>query len=64
MSAFGVNVDEQYFIKTGTYSSKYDFRNAVVKGAEEVRELGEYLDVYKRQEKGAEKFPIFSFLSS
>lgn len=43
MSAFGVNVDEQYFIKTGTYSSKYDFRNAVVKGAEEVRELGEYL---------------------
>ena len=43
MSAFGLNVDEQYFIKTGTYSSKYDFRNAVVKGAQEVRELGGYL---------------------
>lgn len=32
-----------YFIKTGTYSSKYDFRNAKVTGAKEVRELGEYL---------------------
>lgn len=32
-----------YFIKTGTYSSKYDFRNAHVHGSKEVRELGEYL---------------------
>ena len=34
---------KEYFIKTGTYSSKYDFRNAYVHGAKEVRELGEYL---------------------
>lgn len=32
-----------YFIKTGTYSSKFDFRNARVEGKKEVRELGEYL---------------------
>ena len=40
---FDLNEEEEYFIKTGTYSSKYDFRNAHVKGAKEVRELGEYL---------------------
>ena len=40
---FDLKEDEEYFIKTGTYSSKYDFRNAHVKGAKEVRELGEYL---------------------
>ena len=34
---------KEYFIKTGTYSSKFDFRNAVVRGEKEVRELGEYL---------------------
>lgn len=33
----------KYFVKTGTYSSKYDFRNAHVYGEKEVRELGEYL---------------------
>lgn len=39
------NLDESkdYFIKTGTYSSKFDFRNAKVSGEKEVRELGEYL---------------------
>jgi len=40
---FGLKEDEEYFIKTGTYSSKFDFRNAYVHGAKEVRELGEYL---------------------
>ena len=41
--AFGLNENEEYFIKTGTYSSKFDFRNAKVTGPKEVRELGEYL---------------------
>ena len=40
---FELDEQEEYFIKTGTYSSKFDFRNAHVKGAQEVRELGEYL---------------------
>lgn len=40
---FALEEDKEYFIKTGTYSSKFDFRNAVVRGAKEVRELGEYL---------------------
>lgn len=43
MKAFDLDVNKEYFIKTGTYSSKFDFRNAVVKGEKEVRELGEYL---------------------
>ena len=41
--AFELSKDKDYFIKTGTYSSKFDFRNAHVCGAKEVRELGEYL---------------------
>ena len=41
--AFGLDETKSYFIKTGTYSSKFDFRNAKVTGAKEVRELGEYL---------------------
>lgn len=40
---FDLKDDKEYFIKTGTYSSKYDFRNAKVAGAKEIRELGEYL---------------------
>ncbi len=40
---FSLDENKSYFIKTGTYSSKYDFRNAKVTGAKEVRELGEYL---------------------
>lgn len=43
MKAFRLDEQKEYFIKTGTYSSKFDFRNAFVHGAEEVRELGEYL---------------------
>lgn len=41
--AFSLDENREYFIKTGTYSSKFDFRNAYVHGAKEVRELGEYL---------------------
>ena len=32
-----------YFIKTGTYSSKFDFRNAKVTDPNEINEIGEYL---------------------
>lgn len=41
--AFDLDEEKDYFVKTGTYSSKYNFRNAHVVGAKEVRELGEYL---------------------
>lgn len=41
--AFRLDENKEYFIKTGTYSSKFDFRNAHVHEAKEVRELGEYL---------------------
>ena len=34
---------KEYFVKTGVFSSKYDFRNAHVHGEKEVQELGEYL---------------------
>lgn len=40
---FALDENKEYFIKTGTYSSKFDFRNAHVRGAKEVQELGEYL---------------------
>ena len=43
MRAFDLDINKKYFIKTGTYSSKFDFRNALVQGEQEVRELGEYL---------------------
>lgn len=43
MKAFQLDETKDYFIKTGTHSSKFDFRNAHVHGAQEVRELGEYL---------------------
>lgn len=41
--AFELDEDKAYFIKTGTYSSKYDFRNAKVTTPVEVREIGQYL---------------------
>ena len=41
--AFQLDDNKDYFVKTGTYSSKFDFRNAHVVGEKEVRELGEYL---------------------
>lgn len=40
---FGLQPDKDYFIKTGTFSSKFDFRNAHVHGEKEIKELGEYL---------------------
>lgn len=40
---FQLDKSKEYFIKTGTYSSKFDFRNAHVHGEKEVEELGEYL---------------------
>ena len=40
---FSLDPNKDYFVKTGTHSSKYDFRNCHVKGAAEVKELGEYL---------------------
>ena len=41
--AFDLKEDNEYFVKTGTFSSKFNFRNAHVVGPKEVRELGEYL---------------------
>lgn len=41
--AFELDRNREYFVKTGLYSSKFDFRNAHVVGAKEVDELGEYL---------------------
>ncbi len=43
MRAFRLDTGKNYFIKTGVFSSKFDFRNAKVSGEKEVRELGEYL---------------------
>ena len=40
---FRLDKSKEYFVKTGTYSSKFDFRNAYVHGEKEVAELGEYL---------------------
>ena len=40
---FHLKDDGDYFIKTGTYSSKFDFRNCRATTMKEVRELGEYL---------------------
>lgn len=43
MGAFELDTAQDYFIKTGTYSQKFDFRNARVTAGNEVTELGEYL---------------------
>ena len=40
---FGLDDKKDYFIKTGTFSSKFDFRNAKVTAGQEVKELGSYL---------------------
>ena len=40
--AFLLKDDKTYFVKTGTFSNKFDFRNCKVSGSE-VKELGEYL---------------------
>ena len=41
--AFDLDENKTYFIKTGTYSSKFDFRNAKVTTLKEVNEIGQYL---------------------
>lgn len=40
---FELDDNKEYFVKTGVFSSKFDFRNAHVHGASEVQTLGEYL---------------------
>lgn len=40
---FDLDTEKDYFIKTGTFSSKFDFRNAKVTKGQEVLELGSYL---------------------
>lgn len=40
---FCLDTNKEYFLKTGTYSSKFDFRNAHVWSPHEVLEIGEYL---------------------
>jgi hypothetical protein len=42
-TVFHLQTGKKYFIKTGTYSSKFDFRNAKVADDKEVMEIGEYL---------------------
>lgn len=42
-AAFRLKPDESYFLKTGTFSNKYDFRNAHVAEPHEVMQIGEYL---------------------
>lgn len=39
---FHLDEHGDYFIKTGTYSSKYEFRNAHIHEPKEVNEMGEY----------------------
>lgn len=41
--AFRLDENKEYFIKTGTYSGKFDFRNSHIEGVRKVRALGEYL---------------------
>lgn len=41
--AFDLDENKDYFVKTGTHSSKFDFRNAHIHDAKEVHELGDYL---------------------
>lgn len=40
---FDLDLEKDFFIKTGTFSSKFDFRNAKVTKGQEVSELGSYL---------------------
>lgn len=41
--AFNLDKNKDYFIKTGVFSSKFDFRNAKVTDENEVMEIGQYL---------------------
>lgn len=46
---FNLDETKSYFIKTGLFSSKFDFRNAKITSAKEVKELGEYLVFIQNQ---------------
>lgn len=41
--AFGLEEGGDYFLKTGVFSSKFDFRNARVNDPQEIAEIGDYL---------------------
>ena len=43
VQTFNLSADGNYFLKTGTYSSKFDFRNCHVNEPAENMEIGEYL---------------------
>lgn len=49
MKAFNLDDTKEYFIRTGTHSSKFDFRNAYVHDPKEVHEIGEYLTYIHHQ---------------
>jgi len=49
IKAFQLDTKKQYFIKTGVYSSKFDFRNAKVTDPDEIRQIGEYLTFISNQ---------------
>lgn len=51
-AAFRLDPDGEYFLKTGTFSSKYDYRNAHVTGPHEVLQIGEYLLYIQSQAVG------------
>lgn len=59
MSAFDLDASKSYFIKTGTYSSKFDFRNARVPAGKEILSLGEYL-LYIQHQAVAAAGPLSS----
>ena len=40
---FKLDPSKKYFIKTGTFSFKFDFRNAKITDPKEIMEIGEYL---------------------
>lgn len=46
---FDLDDTKDYFIKTGTFSSKFEFRNAQVPAGQEVKELGSYLYFIQQQ---------------
>lgn len=43
LKKLNLDVNKDYFVKTGTFSYKFDFRNCRVTKGKEVTELGEYL---------------------
>lgn len=55
---FDLDFEKDYFVKTGTFSSKFDFRNARVSGADEVRTLGDYLLFIQYQANSMARFDL------